>query len=75
MAKAGASAVEKLASGMLYHDIELEATRAMREDAKSSIGFFANSKGEQYSKYTSSSDISVDAVVKKVIESIEKGGF
>ena len=75
MAKAGGAAVEKLKEGMLYHDIELEATKAMKEDAKNSIGFFANSKGEEYTKYTSKTDICVDEVVKKVMETIEKSGF
>lgn len=75
MAKAGGAAVDKLKEGMLYHDIELEATKAMKEDAKNSIGFFANSKGEEYTKYTSKTDICVDEVVKKVMETIEKSGF
>lgn len=41
MAKAGGSAVEKLADKTFFHDIELEATKAMFEDARRSIGFFS----------------------------------
>ncbi len=41
MAKAGAEAVAKLGDGLLYHDIELEATKAMLEDAARSIEIFS----------------------------------
>jgi fructose-bisphosphate aldolase class II len=41
MAKAGGEAVSNLKNGMLYHDIELEATKVMLEDASKSIGIFS----------------------------------
>ena len=41
MAKAGGTAVSNLKEDMLYHDIELEATRAMFKNASESIGFFS----------------------------------
>ena len=31
----------KIKNGMLYHDVEIEATKAMLEDASKSIGIFS----------------------------------
>ena len=41
MAKAGGTAVANLNKDMLYHDIELEATRAMLEDVSKAIEVFS----------------------------------
>lgn len=77
MAKAGGEAVAKLEKGMLYHDIELAAIEAMRDDVQKSIGFFSMPKGPQYAKYTQSSTYTgiaperVDDIVKKVLQEIK----
>ncbi len=72
MAKAGGTAVDGLKKDMLYHDIELAATQAMREDASKSIGFFSMPKSPEYSKYTGFSDEQVGDIVRKVLENINK---
>lgn len=41
MAKAGGKAAAELEKGMLYHDIELAATKAMFEDVEKAIEFFS----------------------------------
>lgn len=70
MAKAGGVAVANLKKEMLYHDIELAATAAMRDDAFKSIGFFSMPKSPEYAKYTGNiaSSQQIDDIVKKVIE-------
>lgn len=70
MAKAGGMAVDALKDGMLYHDIELAATAAMKEDAKKSIGFFSMPQSPEYAQYTNSGDVDVDEIVKQVIRAI-----
>lgn len=72
MAKAGGTAVDALKKDMLYHDIELAATAAMREDAKKSIGFFSMPESPEYAKYSSASSYEVNEIVKRVIESMKK---
>ena len=63
---------------MLYHDIELIATKAMREDAMKSIGFFSMPQSPEYAKYTGEnnnfamSPEKMDDIVKKVLENIKK---
>ena len=68
MAKAGGTAVANLNKDMLYHDIELEATRAMLEDASKSIGFFSMPQNDEYKKYADNSYQDVNKIVKRVIE-------
>lgn len=70
MAKAGGTAVDALKDGMLYHDIELAATAAMKEDAKKSIGFFSMPQSAEYAQYTNSDSVDVDEIVKQVIKAI-----
>ena len=72
MAKAGGTAVAELKKDMLYHDIELAATKAMREDASRSIGFFSMPKSAEYAQYTGASQPTVDEITKKVLEIINK---
>jgi len=72
MAKAGGTAVDGLKKDMLYHDIELAATKAMREDASKSIGFFSMPQSPEYAKYTGFSDQQVGDIVRKVLENIKK---
>ena len=48
MAKAGGDAVSKIKNGMLYHDVEIEATKAMLEDASKAIGIFSLSQSDEY---------------------------
>ena len=72
MAKAGGTAVAELQKDMLYHDIELAATRAMREDARKSIGFFSMPQSPEYAEYTGFSAEEVGVIVRKVIENITK---
>lgn len=72
MAKAGGTAVDGLKKDMLYHDIELAATQAMREDASKSIGFFSMPQSPEYAKYTGFSDDQVGDIVRKVLENIKK---
>ena len=72
MAKAGGEAVSNLKNGMLYHAIELEATRAMLEDASKSIGFFSMPKSDEYKKYIDNSFEDGDKIVKRVIEIVKK---
>ena len=72
MAKAGGSAVRELEKDMLYHDIELAATKAMFEDAKKSIGFFSIPKSPEFAKYTKSSQADVEDIVKSVVKAIMK---
>ena len=72
MAKAGGTAVDNLKSDMLYHDIELAATAAMREDASRSIGFFSMPQNPEYKKYSSSANNDVDEIVKRVLETINR---
>ena len=71
MAKAGGEAVSNLENGMLYHDIELEATRAMLEDASKSIGFFSMPQNDEHKKYADNSYQDVDKIVKRVIEIVK----
>ena len=71
MAKAGGVAVAELKKDMLYHDIELAATNAMKEDAFRSIGFFSKPRDKEYNAYTNNSDISIDEIVKKVMAEIK----
>ena len=71
MAKAGGEAVSNLENGMLYHDIELEATRAMLEDASKSIGFFSMPQNDEHKKYADNSYQAVDKIVKRVIEIVK----
>ena len=70
MAKAGGAAVDALKSGMLYHDIELAAMEAMKEDAKKSIGFFSMPQSPEYAQYTDTDQMSIGEIVKKVIREI-----
>ena len=76
MAKAGGIAVSNIGKEMLYHDIELIATKAMREDAMKSIGFFSMPQSPEYAKYTGEnnnfamSPEKMDDIVKKVLEEI-----
>ncbi len=72
MAKAGGAAVDALKKDMLYHDIELAATAAMKEDASKSIGFFSMPQSPEYAQYTGASNEDVDAIVKRVLETINK---
>ena len=72
MAKAGGTAVDNLKKDMLYHDIELAATAAMRDDASKSIGFFSMPKSPEYAQYTGASNEDVDAIVKRVLETIKR---
>lgn len=72
MAKAGGTAVSNLKKDMLYHDIELEATKAMFEDASRSIGFFSMPRSNEYSKYMGIGPNDVDEIVKRVIERVNK---
>lgn len=72
MAKAGGTAVSNLKKDMLYHDIELEATKAMFEDASRSIGFFSMPESEEYEKHISIRTSDVDEIVKRVIERVKK---
>lgn len=71
MAKAGGTAVAQQKNDMLYHDIELSATAAMKEDALRSIGFFSMPKSPEYAKYTNVSSAEVNEIVKRVIASIK----
>ena len=71
MAKAGGACVSALEDGLLYHDIELAATAAMKEDAKKSIGFFSMPQSPEYAEYTGASKVKVEDIVKKVIETIK----
>ena len=41
MAKSGGTAVAKMSDTTFYHDIEVEAIRAMKEDAMGAIKVFA----------------------------------
>ena len=72
MAKAGGNAVDALKKDMLYHDIELAATAAMREDASKSIGFFSMPRNPEYAKYTGVEASQVDEIVKRVMEIVNK---
>ncbi|MBR2476713.1 MAG: class II fructose-bisphosphate aldolase [Clostridia bacterium] len=72
MAKAGGAAVAELKKDMLYHDIELEAMRAMKEDAARSIGFFKMPQSPEYAQYTGIDKGEMETIVKKVIEIINK---
>ncbi len=47
MAKAGGDAVSKLENNMLYHDIELEATKAMFNDVCKTLNIFTNLKNDE----------------------------
>lgn len=49
MAKAGGSAVDNSERGMLYHDIELVALQAMREDVGKAISLFSSSVPKNHS--------------------------
>ena len=70
MAKAGGNAVDNLKKDMLYHDIELAATEAMKEDARKSIGFFSMPQSPEYEQYTNVPKDEVEFIVKKVLESM-----
>lgn len=70
MAKAGGTAVAELPKDMLYHDIELAATKAMFEDAKKSISFFSMPQSAEYAQYTNITQENVSEIVKKVLERI-----
>ncbi len=72
MAKAGGMAVDSLKDGMLYHDIELAATQAMKDDAKKSIGFFSMPQSAEYSQYTQDDAVNVDEIVRQVLKNINK---
>lgn len=72
MAKAGGDAVANLKKGLLYHDIELEAMRAMKEDVARSIGFFKQPQSPEFAQYTGIDAADMDKIVKKVIEIINK---
>ncbi len=72
MAKAGGAAVSKLEKEMLYHDIELCATAAMKEDAFKFIGFFSTPQSKEYEKYTKAENLDIDAIVKEVMKTINK---
>lgn len=72
MAKAGGTAVAELKKDMLYHDIELAATAAMKEDAFKSIGFFSTPHSPEYAQYTKTNNINIDDIVKEVMKSINK---
>lgn len=50
----------------------LAATKAMREDAARSIGFFSIPKSSEYEKYAGLTQANVDDIVKKVLETIKK---
>ncbi|MBQ4629810.1 MAG: class II fructose-bisphosphate aldolase [Clostridia bacterium] len=71
MAKAGGAEVSALKKEMLYHDIELAATKAMMEDAKKSIGFFSMPQSPEFEKYTCENAPDVKEIVKRVIQAIE----
>lgn len=71
MAKAGGVAVANLKKDMLYHDIELEATKAMFEDASKSIEFFSMSNSEEFKKYVDNGYENVDEIVKHIIEIVK----
>ncbi len=71
MAKAGGTAVSRIENDMLYHDIELEATKAMREDARRSISFFSDSSSAEYNKYMDKSSADIDEIVKRVLQSMK----
>jgi fructose-bisphosphate aldolase class II len=71
MAKAGGTAVSNLKDNMLYHDIELAATKAMREDAGKSIGFFSMPQSDEYKQYIDYKVENVDEIVKRVIEIVK----
>ena len=68
MAKAGGMAVANLNKDMLYHDIELEATRAMLEDASKSISFFSMLHTDNYKEYMHSMPGNFDEIVSRVLE-------
>lgn len=76
MAKAGGKAVADLKREMLYHDIELAATEAMRLDAFKSIEFFSMSKKPEYAMYMPNathngiSSEAIDDIVNKVLKEI-----
>jgi len=72
MAKAGGAAIEELKNGMLYHDIELAGTQAMKEDARKSIGFFSMPQSPEYAQYTGDSSVNVDAIVSEVIKAMNR---
>ena len=71
MAKAGGAAVSNLKNGMLYHDIELEATKVMLEDASKSIGIFSLPQSDEYNQYAGDGLEDVDKIVKRVIEIVQ----
>ena len=71
MAKAGGEAVSNLKNGMLYHDIELEATKVMLEDASKSIGIFSLRQSDEYNQYADDGLEDVDKIVKRVIEIVQ----
>lgn len=75
MAKAGGEAIAKLKDDMLYHDIELEATRAMLEDASKSIGFFSMPDSDEYKPYVNTNIGNVDEIVKRVIEMVNNNQY
>ena len=72
MAKAGGMAVDSLKDGMLYHDIELAATKGMKDDAKKSIGFFSMPQSAEYSQYTQDDAVNVDEIVRQVLKNMNK---
>lgn len=78
MTKAGGTAVANLEKGKLYHDIELAATEAMRQDAFQSIGFFSMPQSPAYAqytqggKYTEISSERIDDIVKQVLKGINR---
>lgn len=70
MAKAGAEALKNPDPKLLYHDLELIATEAMKQDAKNSIGFFMMPNSQEYEKYTRLNSLGVDQIVEKVLKEL-----
>ena len=65
------SVIENLTYKSIFEGIELEATRAMLEDASKSIGFFSMPQSDEFKKYIDNSYEDVDKIVKRVMEIVK----